>query len=171
MRSFIAIDLDMHNEFFKSLQRKIDISFARLSFPKNFHLTLKFLGNKTEKELDIIIDKLTRIRFRPFHLATNTIGYFSNKGSIRVIWIGFEDIPELSNLYNQIADNTDLEDSFHPHVTLARVKSISDEKMLKKEIMSIKLVKENYYVDCFKLFKSTLTSIGPIYEELRSFNA
>ena len=58
---------------------------------------------------------------------------------------------------------------FHPHITLARVKFIENKKEFINKLKGMAIEKKKNKVKNFKLIKSTLTSNGPIYEELAEF--
>ena len=99
MRLFIAIDFD-NEEYFKELQEQLKSDNTKATFPKSFHLTLKFLG-ETEKQEEII-KALSQIKFKEIKLKTTDIGVFPNEDYIRVIWLGLEDHKELKQLQEDI---------------------------------------------------------------------
>ncbi|MBR9699021.1 RNA 2',3'-cyclic phosphodiesterase [Candidatus Woesearchaeota archaeon] len=156
MRLFVAI-LFSHS-FFLSLQQKLD---STLRFAHDFHLTLKFLGEVADSQLEDIKERLGTIAFKPFSLHASHIGSFPH-----VVWVGFDECEELKQLQGEIEKA--LEDifprekrDFKAHVTLARSK---------EEIkVGFDVEKEEFKVDSFILYKSTLTPEGPVYEKLASF--
>ena len=171
MRCFIAIDLE--NDYFKELQSQIkDI---KGTFPKSFHLTLKFLGEVEENKADKIKELLRKIRFEQFNIYSSNIGFFPNENYIRVVWIGLEPRDRIIELQKKI-DNELLklfpkEKKFEPHITLARIKYIKDKGKFKELVKNIKVEKIEFKVDNFKLMKSTLTKQGPIYEVIETFKS
>ena len=171
MRCFIAIDLE--NDYFKELQSQIkDI---KGTFPKSFHLTLKFLGEVEENKADKIKELLRKIRFEQFNIYSSNIGFFPNENYIRVVWVGLEPRDRIIELQKKI-DNELLklfpkEKKFEPHITLARIKYIKDKGKFKELVKNIKVEKIEFKVDNFKLMKSTLTKQGPIYEVIETFKS
>lgn len=173
MRLFIAIDLDQE-DYFKQIQGQIPE--ARATYPKMFHLTLKFLGEIDKKEE--IIKALDKIKFKPFRLKTTKIGIFPSEDYIKVVWLGLEENNDLIRLQEDIEKalesfNFKKDHNFHPHITLARIKFIKQDQ--KKEFIDdlkqIKFAEKEFEVNEFKLIKSELTKQGPVYEDVEIFNA
>ena len=97
MRLFIAIDLDQE-DYFKQIQGQIPETKA--TYPKVFHLTLKFLGEIDKK--DEIIKALEKIKFKSFILKTTEMGVFPSEKYIKVVWLGLEDNSDLKKLQEDI---------------------------------------------------------------------
>lgn len=173
MRLFIAIELEELADYFKQLQEQIPK--VKATFPKKFHLTLKFLGEVPDNKVGEIKEKLKLIKFSAFTLKLSSTGVFPNEKFIRVVWVGLENGENIASLQQKI--ETALEgmfkkDSrFHPHITLARVKFIESNK--KEEfinaIKAIKVEPKEVTIKNFKLIKSTLTKQGPVYEDLEVY--
>ena len=149
MRLFIAIDLD-NEEYFKELQDQLKSDNIKATYPKSFHLTLKFLGETNKQEE--IIQTLKQIKFKELNLKTTNIGFFPSENYIRVIWLGLEDHEELNKLQNQIEKalepfnfKKDYKD-FHPHITLARIKFIKDKQILINKINKIKIEQKEFKI-------------------------
>ncbi|MCP3682514.1 MAG: RNA 2',3'-cyclic phosphodiesterase [bacterium] len=161
MRTFIAIDLpqDVKDELKKAQETLSDVRLV-----KNFHLTLKFLGEITPEKVECVKNVLTKIEFKSFKVSLSNIGVFPNMKKPRVIWVGLKPENELIQLQKQIDEALKDEfekDSFSPHLTLARVKFNKGEFSLNAKITEIP-----FEISEFKLKKSTLTREGPIYEDL-----
>ena len=127
MRIFIAIGLDKE-EYFKELQDKIK-EHVKGTFPKDFHCTLKFLGDVKENKIDKIKGLLRNIKFESFKISLSGVGAFPNENYIRVIWIGLEPreiiIDLQKNIDNELSKLKFQKDKrFEPHLTLTRVKFI-----------------------------------------------
>lgn len=171
MRIFIAIDFEDH-KYFENLQEQIPKDLAKLSLASSFHFTLKFLG-----EIDKVEDiknSLKKIKFQKFKIEFSHIGFFPSENYIRIVWIGLKDnektIQLQQNVDNVLSDKFKKDRKFHPHVTLARVKFVTDKENFVKKLTEIKVEKKEFLVDKFKLIKSTLTPEGPVYEDLAKFN-
>ncbi len=174
MRSFIAIELpEAFSAKLQSVQKQLMTDSAKLTLTKTFHLTLKFLGEIDDGRVDDLKSLLSKITFKPFDAKLTTIGFFPDENYIRVIHIGLEPEKQLKALQKTIEEalpNFKKDTSFHPHITLARVKFVKDKEQFKTTISKIKLPDfPEFKVENFKLIKSTLTSEGPVYEELASF--
>ena len=173
MRLFIAIEFEGISGYFKQLQEKIPK--VKATFPKQFHLTLKFLGEVEEGNVAKIKDNLKKVDFSGFSMKLGGIGVFPNEKFIRVVWVGLENGKNIEELQQKIEDSLagmfKKDSRFHPHITLARVKFIEDYK--KEEfvnaVKSIEVEPKEAEVKSFKLVKSTLTKGGPVYEDLEVF--
>jgi 2'-5' RNA ligase len=170
MRSFIAVEIPEEiSDYLKELQKEID---EKATFPKHFHLTLKFLGEVKEKEAEQIKEDLKNIKFKPFELSLNKLGFFPDDKKIRVVWIGFKDNRDLIDLQNQVHKQTidyKQDHPFSPHLTLARIKFVKDREEFLKKLRSLEIKEMKFNVDRFKLIKSELTPEGPVYEILEEF--
>jgi 2'-5' RNA ligase len=179
IRSFLAIELP------KLILRKIEEvqgdlrtthADVRWVSPEKIHLTLKFFGNIEESRIDSIFESIEKpIRNTlPFSLKVRGIGAFPQMKNPRVIWIGLvEEREVLATLQKQI--ETQLEKigfqpedrSFHPHLTLGRMKSSRSKGDL---VGMIEKYKEEEFgdlqVERVVLFKSDLRPSGPIYTPL-----
>ncbi|MCX8146867.1 MAG: RNA 2',3'-cyclic phosphodiesterase [Candidatus Woesearchaeota archaeon] len=172
MRLFIAISISKEaEEELKRLQN--ELRYAKLNLVKDFHLTLKFLGDVDNKKIDKIKERLKEIKSKKFSLELSDIGVFPSENYIRVVWVGLK--PENKVVELQNAVESSLEDifekdkNFKPHITIARVKAIENKKEFKSIIKNLKVKIVKSEITCFKLIKSTLTPKGPVYEILEKF--
>ena len=130
MRTFIAIEFD--NETKKNitqLQNKIknDCKKGNFTVKDNLHLTVHFLGEIEQEDLDGIADamSLTASANRKFELNFEKTGYF-DRGEKCIIWLGIQKSKELVRLYEILEKNLVKQGfrrektAFTPHVTLAR---------------------------------------------------
>ena len=172
MRLFIALDIpeEIKNQIdeIKS-QIKID---GKANFMKtnDIHLTLKFLGDVEDPET--IKQTLPQISFEPFKLTTSELGVFPSEKRINVLWLGLKDHTKLVELKKQIDSalpNFTDNHKFHAHLTIARIKFINNKQEFLEQFKKIKLNPISFKIENFKLYKSTLTPEGPIYEELEVF--
>ena len=166
MRLFIAVGISKEvHDYLLSLQ-KIFPDVGKFTFPKHFHLTLKFLGDVHESKLDEIKNKLSQINFQPFELELTDVDCFPSFSRINVVWIGVSPSEPLINLQKQINSVLGLknEKDLIPHLTLARVKYLKEKKVFKTFLKSLSIKKLNFKADNFKLYSSILTPEGPEYK-------
>lgn len=174
IRVFISFDLDEATLLkIADIQSKLKRTGIKLVELTNIHITLKFLGDIEDSKTSEIIDKLNNVNCPPFSALLNGIGLFPNIKTPRIIWINAEgDFSCLHKQIEKLMSNLGFvldERVFIPHITIARVLSLTDVR--KKELMSIiyllKIINlGTININHLKLKKSTLTSQGPIYETI-----
>ena len=171
MRCFIAIELpeEVTNEL-KRLQSEINSSEAKLSFAKDAHITLKFLGELTPQKVEYVKKSLASCKFRKFSVTLDRIGVFPGENYIRVVWVGVipeKDVMELQKEIDEaLQKDFKKEKQFRAHATLARVKYVSDKEKFLELLKNTKVNKIKFTVEEFKLKRSTLTGAGPVYDDL-----
>jgi len=177
MRVFVSIDIS-NNEIINSIKNfqdsiKVD---AKAIESKNFHFTLQFLGEISEKKVQLIIDEFKKIEFLKFKIYLKGIGVFPNSKSPKIIWIGTDEkssakMIDLSKKIQKSLGSLGFtpDKSFKPHITVFRIKKKIGDIRKEMEIHE----KINFgiqEVSSFKLKKSELTPNGPIYSDLMEFN-
>src|SRR3989338_5619990 len=174
MRTFIAMDLpeEVKSEL-ADAQRQLSSAAsaaAKMSLAHDFHLTLKFLGEITPAKVEIVKNCLGNVKFKSFTAAVLGVGVFPSESYIRVVWIGIEPEDGFIRLQKQVDNTLEKEfpkdKDFKPHLTLARVKFVSDKSAFLQQLRQIKVKNIKFTVDRFKLKKSTLTKEGAVYEDL-----
>ena len=135
IRVFLAVELspDVKDALANVVEqlRQAEIENLRLVRPEGIHLTLKFLGNISRKQVDEIVTAVSQSTqvHRPFSLYLGATGIFPNGIAPRVLWIGVDgDLESLECLQKQVDDalyETGFpkeKRSFNPHLTLARIR-------------------------------------------------
>ena len=94
MRTFIAIELEEETKAqLAEVQAEAEKLCRRGNYtPKeNFHLTLHFLGEVQEEDLDYLHEAIyeTARRNRPFTMTIDKIGFFP-RGNKGILWAGIE---------------------------------------------------------------------------------
>ena len=183
MRSFIAIDCDENlKENISSLLRRLDSGKGNIRWIRNqgMHLTLKFLGDITDKQLEAINHelKISIKPFEPFALSLKGTGSFPPSTRFpKVLWVGVEDNRILNSLQQEIEQSLfnlgfpKEKRQYHPHLTLGRVKK---KDGLEPILSAIQQSKEEFFgkmtVEHVTLFKSTLQPSGAEYTVLSEFS-
>ena len=183
IRSFLAFPIS--SELKESLghilhdlqQTRADVKWVGLG---NIHLTLKFLGDIEETDLEKISSVLSEscCRFDPITSHLSEIGVFPDLRHPRIVWAGLDDSKKefqsiVEALEEQLAKLGFAKDDhpFKPHITLGRVKSSANLKNLMQTIQQITFDGKNQQTfEKIILYKSTLTPQGPIYEVLKEFD-
>ena len=174
MRTFIAIDLP---EEIKSRIADVSEQFSAsgivIVHPDVMHISLHFLGERSDDEIEKIKDAMGELRAKPFRIEIKELGVFT-PDYLKVIFAkvaaGRE---ECGDVYNQLsasmsARGFQLEQrDYTPHVTIARIKRLKDKRRI------LALIDEysnegfgSFEAASVKLKASELTEDGPIYRDL-----
>jgi len=111
----------------------------RLLKKSNLHITLEFLGEVAEDDLQQLVEKSSCIQAQSFEIELTRIGWWRKPG---VLWIGTHHIPEqlihLVESIKQIVEQQGLETDkrpYEPHVTIAR--KVKQVQLPKQSIYSL----------------------------------
>ena len=182
VRTFIAVNLNPEiKEYLTSLQNILNIPESKIKWvgKNNLHLTMKFLGDISLEQTELIKSELKEIanHYSPFIIRlSSNIGVFPTYKTPRIIWIGIkEGISELKELYNSIENKLSnkgfpREDKeFSGHITIGRVKFIRDKTNFIQILKRIKVNNLTQEVGSIDLMESKLTPSGPIYDIAAKF--
>ncbi len=172
LRTFIAVELP--KQFIPDIERiesVLDTPGIKLVQPAQVHITLKFLGDISEDNVEPIASVLSQINCKPFEARIKGVGIFPKPAYIRVIWLGAEgNFEALHSEVERVLSpfRFEKDDKFSPHATLARVKQLREKAALLEKIKKLENIDlGTMNVESITLKKSTLTPKGPIYETLR----
>lgn len=175
LRLFVGIELppQLQQKLF-SVAKGSNLKKARWISPGNLHLTLKFLGNcEEEKEKDIIqaLKKAT-IGAEVFQFELNGLGGFPSEKRARIIWVGLATAQKkviclqkkVENALSAVGFEKEKR-SFHPHITLARLKIPQDICPLISQVCVDLFTKTPVKVNKIILFESHLKPTGAVYTQ------
>ncbi len=140
---------------------------------ENLHITFQFIGNTKPEDIPEISIALTRFfeKINEFEFYAPQIQIIPGKDP-KIIWIGLKtentEIFKISKKLKSFLRRMDYKiDSrkLKPHITLGRIKKRLPEKLIKK-MLNIDLNFGKLKVNEVAIYKSTLTSSGPVYEEI-----
>ena len=126
-RLFVATELtDSVKDVLSRLQT--GLKGAKWVSRENLHLTIRFLGEVSENEVEDIDAALRKVRCKPFSLEFHGLGVFSSGERVRSLWIGISSKVDIVYLKKRV-DGTlfrvgvrpDVR-RYVPHVTLARLR-------------------------------------------------
>lgn len=134
IRAFIAIDLSPEiiqrlEDVAGQLKQRLSGVQIRWVPVENIHLTLKFLGDVSLANLEVLKKILLTeaSNHSPFEMSVGELGAFPSLRRPRVIWVGVSAQPELNALQYGIESETARlgyqreNRDFSPHLTLGRV--------------------------------------------------
>ena len=183
MRAFIAIEIsDDIKSILTQIESHLKYSDADVKWvkPEIIHLTLRFLGEITDKKCEDVKSVLDTIAksTKSFELTLKDIGAFPKIEHPRVIWVGLErGRTETADLAERIDESLSRmafakeNRPFSPHLTIGRVRSERNKDKLKDKISSASASFQvpgagSHKITSVVLFQSTLTPQGPIYTKL-----
>jgi len=175
MRLFIAIQLPKEIRNYLSKLQKQFSNTGKITFTKEQHLTIKFLGEITRTQEKIIQKKLSTVIFQPFSLTLSGIGFFPDERNARILWVGLQ----LNNHINELQKKIDeiltpqfkKDKNFVPHITLGRIKTITNKAQFNKLAQQTQIQPLQISVNEFQLIESKLAEKEPKYAILQSFFA
>lgn len=175
-RAFIAVEIDDQtkqkiSELISNL-KKSDAD-AKWITEDQIHLTLKFLGNICEGDVQKISDALSGVsnNFNSFMINFSGIGAFPNLNHPAVIWLGVDKGADYLKTLAEGIEN-ELEKSgfareareFQPHLTLARIRSPKNMPELARLAKKTDFISGNdVQIDKLILFQSRLSPKGAVY--------
>jgi RNA 2',3'-cyclic 3'-phosphodiesterase len=144
----------------------------------NLHFTVKFLGEVPEDVVAEIDRRIAALALSKMEdISVRGIGAFPDATRPRVVWAGLspEDEPVVSKSAQRVIDalagiGESDDRKYHPHITLARVRSPRNQEALTAAIRG--LSQREFGTSSFtalKLKSSTLTPKGPIYRDVREY--
>ncbi|HKS26176.1 MAG TPA: RNA 2',3'-cyclic phosphodiesterase [Pyrinomonadaceae bacterium] len=182
LRLFCAIELPqdiraLAADFITRLREAAPDVRASWEREEKLHLTLKFFGDTEESRVEPLTGALERAAsgLNPFELGFQGTGAFPPSGLPRVLWLGVRD-----PLGNLIALHRQMEDAcaaagfererkrFHPHLTIARLRSPEGAKRLAGLHKAAEFETESFTVTEIVLIKSELLPQGSRYTKLSS---
>jgi 2'-5' RNA ligase len=180
MRLFIAINLpESWQDVLLEPRKSIEwlgkgIRWVEL---RGMHLTLKFLGDTSPRQLEEIKALLPPLvaEFEPFEMQISNTGVFPNPRRPRVYWAGVKAPQMLQHLQEKIEAAMESmgfepeERPFHPHLTVARIKEPIGKKRSTDAFLKFHLRSDPFRVEKVSLMRSHLSREGARYEELAAF--
>jgi 2'-5' RNA ligase len=185
IRAFIAIELSVEirrslDQVSSQLRHSLKGAPVRWVPADNIHLTLKFLGNVSVANLDLLKEVVRNdvARHSPFELSVGELGAFPSIHRPRVIVVRVQAPAELGQMQRGLEEQTrrlgyDPEERpFSPHLTLGRVSrnaSTNEVAQLGKMLESARVgFLGAIQVSSVHLFRSDLQPSGAIYTSLLS---
>ncbi len=178
IRTFICFEIPVSvKEQIVKLQNELK-SFGRgvrWINPDGIHLTLKFLGDVPEENIDNIAEAVKSAvkGITPVTIKIANAGSFPNFKRPRVLWIGVEETTgQLGKIHDLIEHELeklgyDKENrKFSPHLTLGRVKSSEGIEKISNELANTEINFGEFTAAEIIIMKSDLKQSGAVYTSL-----
>ena len=181
MRVFVSVDLDGLAEKIADVQTLfVDADGLRFTDPEQAHITLKFLGDTDDSRLREVTTALGHAvedsGVEPFEVSFGGLGVFPHLDYISVVWLGVRSgDKQLEQLHETIERRTAKlgfdpeEHGFTPHVTLARMEHAGGKAVVQDVVSNRDPSGGQMTVEEVRLKESTLTSSGPAYSTVETF--
>ena len=185
-RLFIALPLPVEiqkalGDITSRLQKCCGFSHCRPSWVEipNIHLTLCFLGKRPADQIQSICDRLRK------NLATSEVtrveiknlGVFPSWKRPRILWAGVRDRGSRLEALKETVEQSMASFGyvpekrvFRPHLTLARIKSLKDVRVLEQQVKNSSPCSfGTMQANTVNLYRCVLESAGAAYTVLESF--
>jgi 2'-5' RNA ligase len=183
MRIFIALDIpaEIRSRIMEFMERARPYApDGRWARPEGLHVTLKFVGEVKEDQLQRIKSALIDVKIAPFSVTFSGAGFFPAAKSPRVFWIGVSGGEPLARLAANVDNATQNagvpkeERTYSPHLTLARAASVHGSQHQLKPLASfVETVPAPHFgtmtAEEFWLYQSQPQRGGSKYTKLQRF--
>lgn len=169
MRLFISVDVPPWiQRGIAAAQRELPGRGIGLVDPQNAHITLKFLGEVSPKNLQKIEQELRSVEQNKFEVVVKGAGAFPNENYVRVVWMGCrtKELAELAGRINNALTGFPKEE-FAGHLTIARVKNRADLRNFFAKYRDWRF--GDFEVGRFYLMSSELSPSGPKYSVVAEY--
>ena len=145
---------------------------------ENLHFTVKFLGEIPESMVEEVDKRMRTLALPRMEVGVRGLGAFPDARRPRVVWAGVspQDLASISSSGQRVIDvlegvGENDERAFHPHITLARVRSPRNLEALTSVLREL-AAKEfgSSTITALKLKSSSLTPNGPTYRDIKEYN-
>ena len=184
LRAFIAVEIPLVLreavcQATGPLQKSIGAAVRWVPM-ENMHLTLKFLGDVSLSNVQMLSEMLRAEAdlFQCFELRLGGLGSFPNVKRPRVLYIGIQASPALEVLQRGIESAArrlgyeSEERGFSPHLTIGRVKqtvTATEQQSIRRALEETRIdALGTARVDSVHLYKSDLKPTGSVYTRLYS---
>ncbi|MDD4493697.1 MAG: RNA 2',3'-cyclic phosphodiesterase [Eubacteriales bacterium] len=177
MRLFVAINFtgEVKRQIL-NVVKKVRENSAQGNFinEKHMHLTVEFLGEISNSELKSINGIMDNLKFEPFTLSLNKIGYFKGHDG-NTYWLGIERNNTLFKIQAELHQGLqyqgfNLENrEFRPHITIGRQVKLNDSYNI-GELSGVP-EKIEIYIDKIDLMKSERINGHLVYSVVHSVSA
>ena len=142
---------------------------------ENMHITLRYLGEIDTMLADEICEALSIVSHSPFTLKVSGVGFFGKRRDPRLLYAGVRPHDELVMLHHKVEALLlqlrvpPRERKYHPHITLARLKSSPPQRIGDFVAANSLLESPPFEIRSFALHESHRRSDGSRYCMIREY--
>ena len=180
VRVFCAIELPaaLSSPVIEHISRlRLDMPDTRATWEKGdkLHVTLKFFGEISQGKVAMVTDAAGAASQDTslLQLSLNGAGAFHSRGMPKVLWLGIEDKSgELERFHSRLESACEdrgfkrEERPFHPHLTLARIRSSAGAKELASAHRALGFEARDFQVSELCVMRSELAPEGSRYFDI-----
>lgn len=181
-RIFIAVDISEEarrkvSAYIEQLKREVSNLRVGWEKPDKLHLTLKFLGDTNETQLEKLKEVVESIadEVSKFTLRIAETGVFPSARNARVLWIDVKDEKGSTTKINELLE-TECEKigfakekrNFKPHLTIARIRDVGKSRELAESHLRKEFEPVEFEVVEIVIYESRLQPTGSIYSKIYS---
>lgn len=150
------------------------IDRARWQDNEQLHLTLSFIGEVGDTQVDELVEALTEVESATFRAVISGVGHFESKGRPTAIWARVplsEELAQLQHRVERACRRTGIateKRTYRPHITLARLpRSAGPVGGWLAEHGTLRV--DHWAVSGFTLYESHLQREGSLYTPLAEY--
>jgi len=167
MRCFIAAEISEDTkEKIAGCMRGVDKDELKIVGRDLLHITIKFLGEINEEDLEVCRNAIERCTSRKIPVKISGGGAFQNPYKARVIFVNAlsKELEQTAKCIHNLTRAYGDDKEFVGHITVARARGRPINAM--DIIERLNKVQSEEMIEKIVLKKSTLTPTGPIYEDI-----
>ncbi len=182
-RIFVAVDISVEarnkvTDYVKTLRSEFPKIRVGWDKAEKLHLTLKFLGDEEEKQVEDLQNILDEIsaKISKFKLKIADTGIFPDAKKPRVLWIDVIDEQKSLTKINGLLENECEKIGFArearkyvPHLTIGRIREPNNAKDLAQKHLQNNFEPVEFEISEIVIYESQLMQTGSIYSILSKF--
>jgi RNA 2',3'-cyclic 3'-phosphodiesterase len=180
IRTFVAVKIEPAPALIQMMNElKTELSGEAVKWVEanKLHLTMKFLGDTMSSQVDEIGEELNHAAkmFSSFSFQLEGLGFFKNKGMLRVLFANIKEGEVLQHMTAEIGfrlANLGFEPEprpFKPHLTLARIKFLKNKKAFYQAVEKYRdTFIQTVTINELIFYRSVLKPEGPEYLPLNT---
>lgn len=181
-RIFVAVEISEHARakvarYISDLKSEFSDVKVGWDKPEKLHLTLKFLGDTDEVQLEKLkeICAVISSEITNFKLQITKTGVFPSPRNARILWLGVEgDVEELQNIHSNLETECEKlgfkkeKRDYKPHLTIGRIREPQKAKDLALTHLENEFEPVELEVSELVIIESKLQPSGSIYSKVQS---
>lgn len=143
---------------------------------EQLHITLRFFGETSAVQEEVLVKALGKISLPHFQLSLKGTGHFPPRKETRILWIGTAHQPlllQLQTLIEKASVRCGFKHErrrFSPHLTVARLNGAHPDRIARYIVGNSLFMSEPFEIHAFHLYSSHLGKEGARYTREATFS-